>query len=127
MELRQGTEQVVRIGVLLTKQTKLTDPLNPVYGADLSWYYWRYLVKPDGTVVDLIGHTWIDIPNCAGCYYLTLTAEDTAQLGHLTVYIFDAGSLGKPIYQTFYVTNKNNYDSKYDDKLLVVEPPAEEG
>lgn len=127
MELRQNTEQVVRIGVLLTKQTKLTDPLNPIYGADLSWYYWRYLVKPDGTIVDLVGHTWTDIPNCAGCYYLTLTAGDTIQPGHLTVYIYDASSLGKPIFQTFYVTNQNIYDSKYDDKLLVVEPPAEEG
>jgi len=127
MELRQGTEQTIRVGVLLTKQSKLTDPLNPVYGAQLDWYYWRYLVKPDGTVIDLIGHPWIDIPNCAGCYYLTLSASDTDQLGHLTTYIYDAENLGRPVFQTFYITNQNNWDSKYDSKLLVVEQQAEEG
>lgn len=127
MEIRQGTQQTVRIGVLLTKQTKLTDPLNPVYGASLSWYYWRYLVKPDGTIVDLIGHPWMDIPNCAGCYYLTLSVTDTDQLGHLVVYIFDAVSLGKPIFQVFHVVTQNVWDAKYDSKLLQVEPFAEKG
>ena len=127
MELRQNTDQVVRIGVLLAKQARLTDPLEPVYGADLNWYYWSHLVKPDGVVVDLAGHNWTDIPNCAGCYYLTLTAADTDQLGHLTVYIFDSVSLNRPIFQTFYITNQNLYDAKYDNELLQVEQFAEEG
>lgn len=126
-EIRQGTQQTIRVGVLLTKQNKLTDPLNPIYGAQLSWYYWRYLVKPDGTVIDLIGRPWIDIPNCAGCYYLTLNASDTDQLGHLTLYIYDSDSLGRPVFQTFYVTNQNEWDSKYDNKLLIVEQHAEKG
>ena len=127
MELRQGTQQTVRVGVLLTKQVKLTDPLNPVYGAQLNWYYWRYLVKPNGTVVDLVTRPWIDIPNCAGCYYLTLNESDTDQLGHLTLYIFDSGSLGKPIFETFYIINSNEWDSKYDIKLLQVEQHATTG
>jgi len=127
MELCQNKSQVVRIGVLLTKQIKLTDPLNPVYGADLSWYYWRYLVKPDGTVIDLVGRTWCDIPNCAGCYYLTLTAEDTVLPGHLTVYIFDAGSLGKPIFAEFEIISANMWNAKYTTGLLSVEQPAQKG
>lgn len=127
MELRQSTQQTVRVGVLLTKQVKLTDPLNPVYGAQLSWYYWRYLIKPDGTVIDAVTRPWMDIPNCAGCYYLTLLAPDTDQLGHLTLYIFDSKSLGKPIYETFYVTNQNEWDAKYDSKLLEVGQLAHTG
>jgi len=115
VELRQNTEQTVRIGVLLTKQSKLTDPLNPVYGAQLNWYYWRYLVKPDGTIIDLVTRSWIDIPGCTGCYYLTMLPSDTDQLGHLTVYIFDANSLGRPIFETLYVINSNEWDSKYDN------------
>jgi len=121
MELRLSTQQVIRVGVLLTKQNKLTDPLNPITGAQLSWYYWRYLVKADGTVVDLLEHSWIDIPNCAGCYYLQLSETDTDQLGHLTIYIYDV-NLGKPIFQTFHVINQNEYDSKYSESLLKVLP-----
>lgn len=122
MELRQNTQQVVRVGVLLTKQTKMTDPLNPISGAELSWYYWRYLVKPDGAIIDIVGRSWIDIPNCAGCYYLGLSKMDTDLPGHLTLYIFDACSLGRPIFQTFHILNQNEYDSKYGDTLLKVLP-----
>ena len=105
-ELRHNTEQIIRVGVLLTKQTKLTDPLDPIYGALLSWYYWRYWIKADGTVIDIINHAWSDIPNCAGCYFLTLTAEDTNKLGPATLYIYDAGSLGKPIFMNFEIVAK---------------------
>lgn len=127
LELRQCTEQIIRIGVLLEKQTKLTDPLIPVYGAQLDWYYWRYLIKPDNTILDLSGHSWTDIPNCAGCYFLTLTEEDTAQLGPLVVYIFDAASLGKPIFTEFVVVTQNSWDSKCGCELLNVEPYAQKG
>jgi hypothetical protein len=106
MDLQQGVEQTVQVGVLLAKPTKFEDPMNPVYGALLSWYYWRYIVKSDGTVVDIVTRTWSDIPNCAGCYFLTLTATDTNKLGPLTVYIYDAASLGKPIFIQFEVTAK---------------------
>lgn len=106
IELRHNIEQVVRVGVLLTKQLKMTDPLNPVYGAQLNWYYWRYLAKADGIVIDLVSHAWSDIPNCAGCYYLTLTAGDTDKIGPLTLYIYDASSLGKPIFMNFEVAAK---------------------
>lgn len=125
-QLRHETEQKIRVGVLLTKQVKLTDPLNPVYGALLSWYYWRYLVKADETSVDIVNHNWSDIPNCAGLYYLTLTAEDTNKLGPLVLYIYDAGSLGSPILMYFEVIDKNVYDAKYGIELLKVEPEAQE-
>lgn len=105
-ELRHNTEQIIRVGVLLTKQTKLTDPLNPIYGAQLSWYYWRYLIKADGVVIDIVNHTWSDIPNCAGCYFLTLTAGDVNKLGPLVLYIYDASSLGKPIFINFEIVAK---------------------
>jgi len=120
MELRQGTEQIIRVGVLLTKQTKMTDPLDPVTGALLSWYYWRYIVKAAGSVIDIISHTWTDITNCAGCYFLTLTIDDTEHLGPLTLYIYDASSLGRPIFMEFEVINRNSYDSKYNINDLPV-------
>lgn len=120
-ELRHETEQTVRVGVLLTKQSKLTDSLNPVYGAQLNWYYWRYVVKADGVVVDIVNHVWSDIPSCAGLYYLTFTMSDTNELGPLVLYIYDAESLGKPILMHFEVIDKNVYDSKYKNKLLKVE------
>lgn len=125
-QLRHETEQKIRVGVLLTKQVKLTDPLDPIYGALLSWYYWRYLVKADETIVDVVNHTWSDIPSCAGMYYLTLTAVDTNKLGSLVLYIYDAGSLGKPILMHFEVIDKNVYDAKYGVELLKVESEAQE-
>lgn len=126
MELRQSTQQVVRVGVLLTKQLKLTDPLNPIYGAVLSWYYWKYLIKSDGTVINIGTRSWSDIPNCAGCYFLTLTITDTDKLGPLVLYIYDAVSLGKPIYMEFSVIDKNVYDSKYGNSLMKVLPEPRE-
>lgn len=104
MDLRYNTEQTVQIGVLLSKTHKFEDPANPVYGAQLSWYYWTYIIKADGTVVSIVTRTWSDVPSCAGCYNLTLTADDTDTLGPLTLYIYDAVSLGKPIFTTFNVT-----------------------
>ena len=113
--------------MLLTKQNKLTDPLDPIYGASLSWYYWRYIVKGDGSVQDILLRTWVDIPDCAGCYFLTLTAEDTSKLGPLILYIYDAGSLGRPIFMEFEVVSRNVWDAKYNTKLLSVEIEAQKG
>jgi len=128
-ELRHNTEQIIRVGVLLTKQLKMTDPLNPIYGAFLSWYYWRYLIKSDGTVIDILNHIWGDIPDCAGCYFLTVTMTDTNQLGPLILYLYDAESLGKPIFMEFNVINQNLYDSKYgvSDLLIVTSQHAQKG
>lgn len=125
MKLRHETEQIVRVGVLLTKQTKLTDSLDPIYGAELSWYWWRYIVKADGTVVDIVNHSWNDIPQCAGLYYLTFTVLDTNKLGTLVLYIYDAESLGRPVLMYFEVIDKNVYDSKYGNKLLKVETESQ--
>lgn len=129
IELRHNTEQTIRVGVLLTKQSKLTDPLDPIYGALLSWYWWRYIVRADGTVWDILTRTWVDIPSCEGCYFLTLTIADTSSLGPLILYIYDASSLGKPIFMEFEVINQNTYDSKYDvdDSLIVVSQHAQKG
>lgn len=120
-ELRHETRQVVRVGVLLAKQKRFADPLSPIYGAQLSWYYWRYIVKANGAVVDIVNRNWNDIPSCAGLYYLTFTVWDTNKLGPLVLYIHDAISLGKPILMHFEVINKNVYDSKYGNELLKVE------
>jgi len=129
IELRHNTEQIIKVGVLLTKQLKMTDPLDPIYGAQLSWYYWRYLIKSDGTTVDILNHTWSDIPNCAGCYFLTVTETDTNQLGSLIVYIYDAASLGKPIFMEFEVISQNVWDSKYsaNDFLITESQHAQKG
>lgn len=127
IELRHNTEQIIRVGVLLTKQSKLTDPLDPIYGAQLSWYWWRYIVKADGTVQDILTRTWTDIPNCAGCYFLTLTIADTSILGPLVLYIYDAGSLGKPVFMEFEVVSQCFWDAKYNDDCLVIESQAQKG
>jgi hypothetical protein len=127
IELRHNTEQVIRVGVLVTKQSKMTDPLNPVYGALLSWYYWRYIVKADGSVQDILTRTWVDITNCAGCYFLTLTISDTSILGPLILYIYDAGSLGKPIFMEFEVVSQVFWDAKYNNDCLSIECQAQKG
>ena len=127
IELRNNTEQVVRVGVLVTKQTKLTDPLDPVYGALLEWYYWRYIVRADGSTWDILTRTWTDIPNCAGCYFLTLTIADTSCLGPLVLYIYDSGSLGKPIFMEFEVVSQYFWDAKYNNDCLIIESQAQKG
>jgi len=127
IELRHNTEQVVRVGVLVTKQTKLTDPLDPVYGALLEWYYWRYIVRADGSTWDILTRTWTDIPNCAGCYFLTLTIADTSCLGPLVLYIYDSGSLGKPIFMEFEVVSQYFWDAKYNNDCLIIESQAQKG
>lgn len=112
IELRHNTEQIVRVGVLL-EYTK-DNPHIPISGATLDWFWWRYLIKADGTVIDIVNHTWSNIPNCDGMYFLTLTILDVNQLGHLIIYIMDETGLGKPIFMEFSVINKNSYDSKYN-------------
>ncbi len=124
-QIRHETQQKIRVGVLLTRQTKLTDPLNPISGAQLSWYYWKYIVKADETIVNIGTHVWADIPGCAGLYYLTLTSEDTNKLGSLVLYINDSVSLGRPILMYFEVIVKNVYDAKFGSDLLKVEPGAQ--
>lgn len=127
IELRHNTEQIVRVGVLLAKRVKFSDLLAPVCGVPLSQYYWHYLVKTDGTVVDILNHVWSDIPNCAGCYFLILTANDTNNLGHLILYIYDASSLEKPIFMEFEIVSKCFWDAKYNDDCLVIESQARKG
>jgi hypothetical protein len=120
-QLRYNTKQVVRVGVFLAKQRKLTDPLTPIVGAQLSQFYWRYVVKANGGVVDVVNRLWKDIPSCSGLYYLTLTAWNTNQLGPLVLYIHDQDLLNEPILMHFEVIDKNVYDSKYGNELLKVE------
>jgi len=129
IELRYNTQQIIPIGVLQTKKIKLNDPNSPVVGALLSWYYWRYIRKANGTVLDIVSRTWADIPSCAGCYTLTLLATDTNMLGPLVVYISDAISLESPIYIVARVITQNVFDAKYGSALqqTYVEPFAQKG
>lgn len=106
---------------MLLEQQARGYPVTPVTGATLDWYWWRYLIKADGTVVDLLGHTWNDVPSCDGVYFLTLTAADLDQRGLLEVYIHDAVSLGRPILQRFWVVDKNAWDARYAEKLAAVD------
>lgn len=107
--------------MLLGRRLKLTDPWNPVFGAQLNWYYWKYLIKSDGTVVDIATFVWQDIPGCAGCYFLTFPMMSCDKLGSLVLYIFDSTGLENPIFMEFSVMTQNEWDSKYGDKLLRVE------
>jgi hypothetical protein len=112
-ELRFNTQQVVRVGILVAKNGSTGYPRIPVTGALLNWYWWRYLVKANEAVVDIVNNTWRDVPQCGGLYFLTLKATDVNVLGPLTLYIYDTASLGKPILQQFMVIGQNLYDSKY--------------
>lgn len=124
-ELRYNTEQIVRVGVLLAK-TK-DNPIIPVTGATLNWFWWRYLIKSDGTVIDIINFYWNDIPNCDGCYFLTFPMNVCDKLGSLILYIHDSFSLGKPIFMEFNVITQNEWDSKYGNSLLSVEQDSKLG
>ncbi|MBE3101020.1 MAG: hypothetical protein IMZ47_01970 [Firmicutes bacterium] len=117
--------QKIRVGIFLGIQTKINIPPAPVVGAQLSWYYWKYAIKSDDTVVNIGSGLWGDIPGCAGLYYLTLTAVNTNKLGPLVLYINDA-ALYKPVLMYFEVVSKNVYDAKYGVELLKVEPEAQE-
>lgn len=127
IELRHNTEQKIRVGVLLTKQTKLTDPLNPIFGATLDWFWWRYIVKADETVQNIVMRNWADIPDCAGCYFLTLTVDDTSVLGPLTLYLYDSSSLGRPIFMQFRVVSQMFWDAKYNNDVLSIESQPQKG
>lgn len=125
IELRHNTEQIVRVGVLLSSSKDY--PIAPILGAELDWFWWRYLVKADGTVVDILNHVWSDIPNCDGLYFLTLTAPDTDKLGQLILYIHDESTLGKPIFMEFEVVSQCFWDAKYNNDCLVIESQAQKG
>lgn len=126
-ELRYNTEQVVRVGVLIAKRSGLADPWSPVLDAQLSWYYWKYLIKSDETIVNIGGFGWRNIPSCAGCYFLTIPATVCDKLGSLTLYIFDSTSLEYAIFMKFNVVTQNEWDSKYGSKLLSVEQESKIG
>lgn len=120
-ELRHETEQTIVVGLFLEKKSR-GYPINPYSGMSLDWCWWRYLIKSNGTVVDISSRAWEDVPNCDGMYFLTLLSSDVNRKGFLTVYIHDASFLGKPVVQYFQVVDKNVYDSKYGDELLKVSP-----
>ena len=120
-ELRHETEQTIRVGVIL-EVGKI--PNVPILGAHLDWFYWRYLIKPDGTVVDIaLNHAWADVPSCDGVYFLVLNCSDMDQKGVLTLYINDSSFLFHPIYLQFLVIDKNIYDSKYGEGRAIVSFP----
>lgn len=132
IELRYNTEQVIRVGVFLAKQTEFADPVNPISGFLLEWCYWRHIVKAEyddtGQIVwDIVTRTWEDIPNCAGCYFLTLTAADTDCLGPLVLYIYNANLMKKPIFMEFEVVSQYFWDAKYSNNRLEIESQAQKG
>ena len=126
-ELRYNTGQIIKAGILIAKRLKLTDPFNPIIGAQLNWYYWRYIIKADGGVIDIVNYNWNNIPNCAGWYFLTLPIISCNKLGSSVLYIFDSYSLEVPIFMEFNVITQNEWDSKYGDKYLRVEQDSKLG
>jgi len=123
-ELKYATSQTIIVGVFLEKKSK-EYPTDPYSGLVLDWCYWRYLIKADGTVVDIGNRIWSEVSNCSGLYYLTLMASDVDIRGPLIIYIHDAEFLGKPVKLDYMVVNKNVYDSKYGVDLLKTEPEAQ--
>lgn len=122
-ELRHNTEQIISVGVLFKG-----NPHKPVSGIILNDFQWTYLIKADKTSHNIEENTWVDVPNCDGVYFLTLTILDVDQLGPLVVYIMDEVGVRYPIFMEFNVINQSEYDSKYTDSLLrVVSEHAQKG
>lgn len=119
MDLRQSTEQTIRVGPLLAYRIDL--PPTALYGKTLSWFWWRNLVKADNSVVNLINHTWSDAPSSNGIYLLTLTANDTNQLGSLEIYMVNEDTLIRPVYAQFNVISPNIWDAKYSNGCTIVD------
>lgn len=119
-ELRYETEQTIVVGSLFEKRRRFSDSLTPIVGGQLSWYYWKYLIKSNGVVININNHSWSDIPDCNGCYFLTLTEQDTNKKGNLSLYIHDA-DFEMPIFLNFLVIDENVFDAKYGNTLLKVE------
>jgi len=121
--LRQSTQVKIDIGLILDK----ADGVTPVSGLLLTDIWNTNLLKHNGgTVVDLTGRTWADTVGIAGMYRLTLTAADVDTLGLVTVIFQDDWYLC-PVRQDYMVLNKNYYDSKFNSKLLRIEPLAQKG
>lgn len=125
--MRYNTAQYIPVGAIQAKKSRINDPNSPVVGAQLSWYYWHYLRKADGSVVDIVSRLWYNVPNCAGCYQLGLATSDVNVLGPLMVYIFDANAMQDPVFVTAEVVTQNYYDSKYGTAKLSVETFAMKG
>lgn len=115
-ELKQSTQVVVPIGPAVS----ISDGYTQLTTLDISTADYAYLIKSDGTLVDISGRTWAALsdtntsPNTAitGYYNLTLTTSDLNTLGRVKVMIYDV-SLTLPIWEDFSVIDANEFDSKY--------------
>jgi len=121
IELRYNTAQIINLGVVLTKITRLSDPFIPIYGALLSQCMYAHLIKANGVTVTLSPREWTNINNVAGCYSLQLIPSDVNVLGSLYFYAYRQGTWELPIFQDFSVISQNVWDNKYGSKLLNVE------
>lgn len=122
IELRYETQQSILVGLFLEK-LKYEYPRKPYSGLQLSWCWWRHLIKANGQIVDIVNRNWVGAGSCTGFYWLTLLVEDTNQKGRLTVYIHDENFIGIPVVQHFMIIDRNVYDSKYGSKLLEITKP----
>jgi hypothetical protein len=119
IELRYNTAQTIVLGPFLEQQSR-GYPINPYGSLQISWCYWRYLIKADGSVVDLGTRNWSGVPSCTGLYFIELLASDVDVLGATKIYVHDSSFIGKPVYVNSVVVKQNYYDSKYGDDNLRV-------
>jgi hypothetical protein len=119
-ELRYNTSQIIIVGVVLTDSP--SSP--PLVGKTIESFRCRYLIKADGTIVDILDRMWEDVPFCDGLYRLGLARVDIDQKGPLTLYMYDS-DIDKPIYMQFLVIGQNEYDSKYGNNNVVLKVETE--
>ena len=127
IELRQNTSRNITVGPILTKITRLSDPLVPIPGALLSQCTMARLIRFDGTSVNVGFRTWYAVPDCAGFYTLPLASSDVNTLGSLYLYVYNQSVWERPVVMEYEVISQNVWDSKYSSRLLRVELEAQKG
>lgn len=107
--LRQGATHKVTIGPAVA----VGDGFVPVTNLDISASDEAEAILHDnGTVVDINGYTFDAIATADGYYHLTLHADITGTVGHLTIIIND-DSLILPLRADFTILEEVVYDALY--------------
>ena len=121
--LKQSTVVKVVVGPFLDKD----DGLTPETGITLGAADRAEAVKHDAaSVTDISGNTFAAITDADGLYNLTLSADDTATLGMLTVYVDDV-SVCLAVRADYMVVPANVWDSLFSTDKLQVDVTQIEG
>lgn len=107
--IRQGATHKVVIGPVVA----VGDGFTPVTTLDVATAdEAEVILHNNATVVDISGYTWAAIVTADGYYHLTLHADISGTVGHMTVVIND-DNLCLPVRADFTVVEEAVYDALY--------------